>query len=327
MLKKTTYNLNKNLIKENSKEVLFISNYESNVEKNISHFFYNKTFLKTNTSFKKQIKAILKAKYVYIDEYIEAIDYLDRDKCIIYTPRYIFNYMETLNEKEINQFQKYTFITSSSKTMTELLINKYNVEKEKILEIGCPFVDYMYTHKFLEEVEGVFRRYPEALTEYNILYNPSNISSDVEKEITFINYVTSKLPDNYQLYTTIDLKYTDRLGNAIIIDQDEIKYFTKLSNLIITDYDNSLFEATYFEKNIILYQYNQKVIQDLKMANIEEIDLPCDVYTDKEEVVKAILNQNFKNDNKKFNKKYNQFNKGTSSRDVVVNTFEEYKGE
>jgi len=326
MLKKTTYKLNKKIIKENSKEVLFISNHESNVEKNISHFFYNKTFLKVSDNFKKQIKAILKAKYVYIDEYVEAIDFLEESKCIIYTPRYIFNYMDTLSEKEVNQFKKYTYITSSSKIMSDILINKYKVEKEKILEIGCPFVDYMYTHKFLDEVEGVFRSYPEALTEYNILYNPSGIFSDIEKEIEFTNYLSSMMPDNYQIYTTINSKYTDRLDKAIIIDQDEIKYFTKLSNLIISDYDNSLFEAAYFDKNIILYQYNQKEVNGFKMANIEQIELPCDVYTNKEEVVEVILKQKFKNENKKFNQKYNQFNKGTTSRDVIVNTFEEYKG-
>ena len=51
------------------------------------------------------------------------------------------------------------------------------------------------------------------------------------------------------------------------------------------------------------------------------------MFTKQDDVLSSILSNKYRNDSKLFDKKYNEFNKGTSSREVVVNTFEEYKGE
>ena len=64
--------IQKKFIKTNEKNVLFISTQKNTfdqISRNISHFFYEKHFINTSTdSVAKQVKYILRAKYIFVDD-------------------------------------------------------------------------------------------------------------------------------------------------------------------------------------------------------------------------------------------------------------------
>ncbi len=312
-------------IKEKNNGVLFVWNESNNnLERNISHFLYTKNFLSPQeTSTIKKIKLILKSKYIFVEEHFDLLKYSKGKVCILSEPTLV-NYLtkDSLTiELENEVFKKYKYITASS----DKVIANYKAtygwnENQEFLPIGSIFFDKFYNPKYLEEVDKVFENTLITLTSFNVLYKPL-IKNDIDKRrcIDNLTYLSENLPGNYQLFHCLDNEINNPNNNINYIEPSEEQYFYKIANIIVTDYDSIIFKASIVNSNILLFRQEGLNIE----TNISDNELNLPIIKTKNNLVEEIID--FKNNDNELFQYWNQYNKGTTSRELVIKIFGKFK--
>ncbi|MGL5021066.1 MAG: CDP-glycerol glycerophosphotransferase family protein [Mycoplasmatales bacterium] len=337
--------LKNKFIKTNDKKVLFISSQGESFDqlsRNISHFFYEKHFINTKTdSVSNQVKLILKAKYIFVDGFYLPLGLINsKDKIIVNVSNKNFSMKKTLmntsvlnNEKEKLILQKaidnVSYLTVGSKKMKDLVMKSYNLEDDKkILELGCPHMDEFFGYSFEENAQKVMQMYPDSLVNLNILYVPTYRDNDIDnhKQIDFIEKLVSKCDENISVYYHLHPKFKNKPKGEVLgaheIESDEVSSFFTIANVIVTDYSSIIFEASMCKKPIVFYQYDL----DSYKEKLSDIDFPGFKTTSDDEMIDYLINAKFKLENSNgFYNKFNEFNHGKSSRDLVLKVLGKFK--
>lgn len=184
---------------------------------------------------------------------------------------------QVINKKEgsnqiiadiMKMHKNYTFVTCTSYATREFYSEAFGIEKEKVLVLGMPRVDYLLGKdaKIDSCVQELLKEYPKLKEKKNILYVPTFRKGEnvcVDSLIDTINQ------EKYNLIirlhplerTNIDKKYT--------IDS---KYSTfellKIADYVITDYSAVAFEAAVLNKQIFFYLYDLEKYKDARGLNV-----------------------------------------------------------
>lgn len=184
---------------------------------------------------------------------------------------------QILNQKEgsssvvaniMGMHKNYTFVTCASKATKEFYAEAFGIEKEKILVLGMPRIDYLLgkDNKINENIEKLLKEYPKLKEKKNILYVPTfrkGESTSIEKLVKLVDETKYNLIIRLHPLekTLIDSKYT---VNA--------KYSTfellKIADYVITDYSAIAFEATVVNKPIFFYLYDLNKYEENRGLNV-----------------------------------------------------------
>lgn len=152
--------------------------------------------------------------------------------------------------------RNYNYVISGSEAMIRPFSEAFNIEKEKILPIGTPLVDYLLQED-QQKLKKIIKKYPKLKQKKNVLYSPTFRTND--------NYSFDELIDNfdykkYNLVMTMHPKSKIIVNDKRVIIIDNTKYLTfdvlKLMDYVITDYSALAIDALVCNKNVMFYLYD-----------------------------------------------------------------------
>lgn len=327
--------------KQNEKTVLFITNFDSHhtIDRNISHFHYTKLYIDPKyDGMKKQIRAIKNAKYIFVDNYYVGFAAINTSSKVITQIWHangavkkfsLADLNNIIKDKDVKRYKKvyesFDHIVCSNDIMGNNFIEAFGLEDDsKLLKLGYPKMDLLYSNKFDDESEKVMLSYPNSMNKISILYLPTFRDSDADnnEQLEFLKYLNEHMGPDYHLFYHLHPKLKNEVVNGENITEilnEDVMYFYKISNLIITDYSSIIFEATKFNTPIIHYLYDYDTYSKKPGLFMEKDQMPGLVCFDKEDVLSNIYISKSKVDYSNFYNVHNQYARGTSGRDIVLN--------
>ncbi len=301
-------------IRENKSTILFISEFENTlnfIDSRYSNQLYNKLYISKKDSLGSKIKKLSKAKYIYSDNYNVLLGYVPKTKikiqvwhAAIAIKKIGFDANNTsLNKRAVKRYQKvydsYDYYICASDHMKETFMSSFNQPKEKMLVLGYPKYDIYLSKTFLSDVEKFTIVNSEYLEKLNILYIPTfkNTNEENEKQIEFINELTSRLSNKYNIlykaHHKVDIDLSKVKANVIYKDLEKFIY---LSDIIITDYSSVAIDGIILNKQVIYYTPDKDVYENEIGLNVLPKDLIGSECKDIESVIsiieqRKILNQ------------------------------------
>ncbi len=300
------YFLNSIFIKENKNTILFISEFENtltSIDSRYSSQLYNKLYINKNDSLKSKIKKICKAKYIYLDNYNVLMGYASKKKikvqvwhAAIAIKKIGFDANTTsTNKRAIKRYQRvydsYDYFICASEHIKEVFMSSFNQPKEKMLVLGYPKYDTYLNKTFLTDVEKFTIINSEYLEKLNILYIPTfkNNKEDNEKQIDFVNELSSKLSSKYNIlykaHHKVDVDLTKVDANIIYKDLEKFIY---LSDIIITDYSSVSIDGIILDKQVIYYTPDLEEYTEQTGLNVLPKDLIGSECKSIDDVIKVI---------------------------------------
>ncbi len=181
----------------------------------------------------------------------------------------------------------------------------------KILEIGCPRNDIFFDNKKQKEIkENIFKIYNINFNKKIILYAPTFRS---DKNFNYETFDFSKLLDtvnnkneNYvlmiKLHPNIDsnIKTSDNIINVSKYpDTDELLL---ISDIVISDYSSVFFDFLFMHKPVYLYAPDYDEYVKERGLNFEYKKLPFSISYNSNELIKKIIENDYKNYTDKLDK-------------------------
>jgi len=211
------------------------------------------------------------------------------------------------NVAEIMRMHKnYTFITCTSEATREFYSEGFNTEKEKILTLGMPRIDYLLNkdNKIGEKEEKLLKNYPILKEKETILYVPTFRKEKGAYVEDLINIVdTEKYNLIIKLHpldkTKVEEKYT-------IGKQYNTFDLLKIADYIITDYSAVAFEAAVLDKPIFFYLYDIDEYKENRGMNVNlKEEMSSSTFDKVEDIMDVIINKKYNYDDlQKFKNKY-----------------------
>lgn len=220
--------------------------------------------------------------------------------------------------KVLETHKNYDYILSGSDAMKKYFSEAFNTDKEKILSIGTPYIDYLLKTK--PNKKEAYKNYPNTKGKEIILYCPTfrkngkNVVNDIINKIDLKKYCLM-----IRLHPMDCVNIPEIIPEGVYLNPD-IEYVTllKMSNYVITDYSAIMIEASIVSSNVLLYVYDYEQYKKENGLNInlfEELN-GC-VFKDFKKLMKCIDNNKY--DRKQllaFRKKYVTNLKGNSTEEI-----------
>lgn len=169
----------------------------------------------------------------------------------------------------MDMHKNYTFVTCASKATREFYAEAFGIEKEKILVIGMPRIDYLLgkNNQINEKVEKLLEEYPKLKEKQNILYVPTFRKG----ESTPVKEIIKKVDNTkYNLIIRLHPLEKTNVDKKYIIDS---KYSTfdllKIADYVITDYSAIAFETVVINKPIFFYLYDLNEYENNRGLNVK----------------------------------------------------------
>lgn len=164
--------------------------------------------------------------------------------------------------------KNYTFVTCASKATKEFYAEAFGIEKEKILLLGMPRIDYLLgkNNQINEKVEKLLEEYPKLKEKQNILYVPTFRKG----ESTLVEKIINEIDETkYNLIIRLHPLEKTNVDKDYLIDS---KYSTfellKIADYVITDYSAIAFEAAVVNKPIFFYVYDLNEYKENRGLNV-----------------------------------------------------------
>ena len=161
--------------------------------------------------------------------------------------------------------KNYDYVIAPSEVTKNIFAEAFNIDKEKVMKIGLPRLEYI-TNKKYDKSEEIHKEYPELKDKKVILYVPTFRKG---KSIDLTEILSHKLGEEYKLIIKLH-----PLEDTIVSEEYKIdsKYSTydliKIADYIITDYSILSIEASVLEKPIFLYLYDLEEYSKNRGLNI-----------------------------------------------------------
>lgn len=162
--------------------------------------------------------------------------------------------------------KNYNYVIAPSEVTKNIFAEAFNIDKEKIVKLGLPRLEYI-TNKKYDKTEEIYNEYPELKNKKIILYVPTFRKG---KSIDLNEIFNYPLKDEYKLIIKLH-----PLENTSIPEDYKInsKYTTydliKIADYIITDYSILSVEASVLEKPVFLYLYDLEEYSKNRGLNID----------------------------------------------------------
>ena len=173
----------------------------------------------------------------------------------------------------INTNRNTTHLIVGSSYMKKIYKTAFEVEDEKIFNIGCPRTDILFNKQILKEKKDEFLiDYPELTDKKIILYAPTFRDNENKLDEIQIHLDINKLMSNLDENYVLGLRFHPHIASNIDLDKYILKanqnrvynfsYYNKLntlligSNILITDYSSIIYEYALTKKPMIFYCYD-----------------------------------------------------------------------
>jgi len=174
--------------------------------------------------------------------------------------------------KEIAQLmcmhKNYDYVIAPSEITKNIFSEAFNIEKEKVVKLGLPRLEYI-TNKKYDKTEEIYAKYPELKNKKVILYVPTFRKG---KSIDLTEILNYKLDDEYKIIIKLHPLENTFVPEEYKIDAEYTTYdLIKIADYIITDYSILSIEASILEKPIFLYLYDLEEYNQNRGLNIDLI--------------------------------------------------------
>lgn len=199
----------------------------------------------------------------------------------------------------------YDYVISGSKAMNKYFAEAFNVDINKVLEIGTPTIDFLLEPND-KIVKQIYKEYPSLKKKINLLYAPtfrSDGRNNVEELIKNID------KDKYNLIVSLHPKDVNKSDDKIIcIDRDKYTTFDfiRVSDYVITDYSAVAVDSCILNKKVIFYVYDYDQYNKENGINIDLFkELPGCTFRNVKDMVNMLDNNKYNEQAfQKFRKKY-----------------------
>lgn len=219
---------------------------------------------------------------------------------------------------------KFCYLLSPSDFTTKVFKSAWGLKTDdKILEVGYPRNDYLYSYTDTDVLK-IKQRLSIPLDKKVILYAPTWRDNQHTAGVGYyfeptddFDYLKETLGDDcvilfrahYLISNSFNFdKYKGFLYN--VSDVDDVNELYVISDLLITDYSSVFFDYANLKRPIIFYMYDlEKYRDDIRGFYLDIAELPGEIVVDKLSLAKSIksaltdftVNEKYRNFNLKFN--------------------------
>ena len=162
--------------------------------------------------------------------------------------------------------KNYDYVIAPSEVTRNIFSQAFNVDKEKIVKLGLPRLQYI-TDKKYDKKEEIYLEYPELKNKKVILYVPTFRKG---KSLDLTEILDYSLSDEYKLIVKLHPLENTYVPKEYKIDSKYTTYdLIKIADYIITDYSILSVEASILEKPIFLYLYDLEEYNQNRGLNID----------------------------------------------------------
>ena len=211
--------------------------------------------------------------------------------------------------------KNYNYAIAPSKVTKEIFSEAFNMEKEKIVKLGLPRLEYISNTKYDKSSE-IYNSYPELKEKKIILYVPT-FRKDKSIDLSEIfNYQYDKT--KYKIIIKLHPLDDTQIPSEYTFDNKYTSYdLIKIADYIITDYSTLSIEASVLNKPIFLYLYDMENYNQSRGLNIDLCN-ELKTFTSKNfsDIMNKIKNHDYNmNEIEKYKNKYIEVNpKNTTAK-------------
>lgn len=253
-------------------------------------------------------------------------------------PRQTKQYM---HKRYRDKGKKVTHFPSPSPYYTEKMSSAFDISKDRqdtFIETGYPRNDKLY-HYTKEEVQKWKKERGIPLDKKIILYTPTWRDSYCDEQGNFIwgdavdlKALMEQLGDNYLLLFRAhhQIATLSNLDSSLpIIDvskEEDVNPLYLISDLMITDYSSTMFDYANLKRPMVFHMFDRvNYDENIRGFYLPLEELPGPITTTIPELAKAIKDQienfDYNQKYKDFNAKFNPFENGNSSQNVIAQCF------
>lgn len=211
--------------------------------------------------------------------------------------------------------KNYNYVIAPSEVTRKIFSEAFNVEKEKIVKLGLPRLEYISSEKYDKSIQ-IFNSYPELKGKKIILYVPT-FRKDKNIDLSEIfNYQYDKT--KYKIIIKLHPLDDTQIPSEYAFDNKYTTYdLIKIADYIITDYSILSIEASILDKPIFLYLYDIENYDKNRGLNID-LSEKLKSFTSKKfsDIMRKIENNDYNiNEIEKYKNKYIEVNpKNTTAK-------------
>ncbi len=252
----------------------------------------------------------------------------------IETTQNALNSVEEIREKYRTDAEKFSYLLSPSAFATDKFASAWNLREtgqmDKILEIGYPRDDYMYTYTE-EEAAAVRQSLGVPEDKKILLYAPtwrdnqhdSSLGYTYRNEVDF-DRLREALGDEwvilFRAHYMVANSFDFEKYKGFVFDvsrRDDINELYVISDVLVTDYSSVFFDYANLKRPIIFYMYDLDYYKDeLRGFYMDLSELPGPITTDEEGLIRAVNETaGFRYDEAyaAFNERFNSLNDGRAA--------------
>lgn len=156
----------------------------------------------------------------------------------------------------LDMHKNYDIVVAGAKAWNQAYIESFNINEEKLWNIGLPRAAYIYNNK--KEIQNkIYNKYPELKMKKIILYSPT---FRVSKKSSTKDIIDSIDYNKYILIITSHPKHQLDIDNPNIYTSSKLKFniyeLLTICDYFITDYSSLAVEAAAINKKTYYYLYD-----------------------------------------------------------------------
>lgn len=162
--------------------------------------------------------------------------------------------------------KNYDFVIAPSDKTKEIFSEAFNINKEKIVKLGLPRLEYIYNSKF-DRSNEILTEYPNLKNKQNIVYIPTFRKNQKTNLDEILNYKIDK--EKYNLIISLHPLDSTKVPDEYLVNKKYSSFdLIKIADYIITDYSALSIEASVLEKPIFIYLYDYDKYKENRGLNI-----------------------------------------------------------
>ena len=163
--------------------------------------------------------------------------------------------------------KNYDYVIAPSEITREVFAEAFNIDKEKILKLGLPRLEYISNSKY-DKLEEFYKEYSELKDKKIILYVPTFRKEKSVNLDEILNYPIDET--KYKIIIKLHPLEKTKVDEKYKISSKYTSYdLIKIADYIITDYSILSIEASILEKPIFLYLYDFEEYSKNRGVNID----------------------------------------------------------
>lgn len=214
--------------------------------------------------------------------------------------------------------KNYDYAIAPSETTKHIFSEAFNIEKEKIIKLGLPRLEYITNEKY-NKAEEIYEQYPELKNKKIILYVPTFRKGKNIDLTEILNYPLDN--EKYELIIKLHPLEKTEVPKEYKIASKYTSYdLIKIADYIITDYSILSVEASILEKPIFLYLYDLDEYNKNRGLNID-LNKELKTFTSKNfsDIMSKIEKNDFNmNEIEKYKNKYIEVNPNNTISELTT---------